>query len=184
MDEYEPSLALRERNFLVIVQFTPPPSRCFSGFAAYHVCATGESHARLKADSMVTPLDIRSRFTRGFEAEFDVRWKAVFDALAPIVGQHGVAAMWQRAVSVTSHKHPWLAANPLEGEALLDPVALLPTLVAQEPAIAAQAASDLSAAFQEILISLIGTRLSEQLLANAWMGPRALPVPPAPANDA
>jgi hypothetical protein len=132
---------------------------------------------------MVTPLDFRSRSTRSFEAEFDARWKAVFEALSPIVGRHGVAAMWQRAVSVTSRKHSWLAASPLEGEALLDPLALLPSLVAQEPSIAAQAATDLSAAFQEILVSLIGKRLSEQLLANAWMGPRALPVPPAPAND-
>jgi hypothetical protein len=132
---------------------------------------------------MVTPLDIRSRSTKGFEAEFGAHWTAVFDALGPIVGRHGAAAMWQRAVSVTSRKHPWLVANPLEGDALLDPSALLPTLVAQEPSVAAQAATDLSAAFQEILISLIGTRLSEQLLANAWMGPRALPAPPAPAND-
>ncbi|HTH80688.1 MAG TPA: hypothetical protein VL593_17075 [Ramlibacter sp.] len=132
---------------------------------------------------MVTPLDIRSRSKKSFEADFEARWKIVIDALVPIVGRHGVGAMWQRAVSVTSRKHLWLTANSLEGEALLDPQALLPTLMAQEPTVTAQAASDLSAAFQELLVSLIGARLSEQLLANAWMGPRVLPVPPAPAND-
>jgi hypothetical protein len=135
------------------------------------------------ADAMVTPLDIRSRSNRSFETEFEARWKAVTDALVPIVGRHGVGAMWQRTVSVTSHKHPWLTASSLEGEALRDPLALLPTLLAQEPTVTTHAASDLSAAFQELLISLIGARLSEQLLANAWMGPRVLPVPPAPAND-
>jgi hypothetical protein len=91
--------------------------------------------------------------------------------------------MWQRTVSVTSSKHPWLVANPRDAAALLDPLALLPTLVAQEPAVAAQAATDLSAAFQELLISLIGAELSEQLLADAWTRPRTLPVPPPSAND-
>lgn len=132
---------------------------------------------------MVTPLNIRSRSKNGFAEEFDGRWKAVIEALVPIVGRHGVGAMWQRSVYLASRKHPWLVVNPLEGEALLDPLALLPTLLAQEPSAAAQAASELSASFQEILVSLIGARLSEQLLGNTWMGPRALPSPPATAND-
>lgn len=132
---------------------------------------------------MVTPLNIRSRSVDAFAAEFEARWTAVSESLAPIVGRHGVGAMWQRTVYVTSREHDWLVANPLDGEATLDPMALLPTLLARDPSDAAQAAIDLSCAFQDILVSLIGAGLSEQLLGSAWMGPRTLPATTAPAND-
>ena len=114
---------------------------------------------------MVEPLDFRSRGSFTFASNFEARWKTVRQALEPVLGVRGVAALFERALFLTSRQHPWLAATPGDAKDLLSLMAV------QDPVIAAQAADTLSTVFQNQLIAMIGQRLAQQLLGPAWIGP-------------
>ena len=98
-------------------------------------------------------------------------WKDVGLALAPIVGQPGVDALFKRSVFLTRAAHPCLAII-VEGKAQTDLLAALQTALAPQPNFTAVAANtDLMQNFQELLISLIGLSLSERLLRPVWDKP-------------
>jgi hypothetical protein len=107
-------------------------------------------------------------------------WADIASALQPVLGRRGVAALFWRTLHVTATRYPWLA--PLKAERLdaPDSVADLTALfAAQPPAVAMEAGSVLFATFRELLTTLIGARLSEQLLHAAWSTPSSAP----PAQD-
>ncbi len=98
-------------------------------------------------------------------------WRELDAALSPIIGQRGVAALYQRSLYLTRIDYPWLAgvhqATVRAGE-----FAPLHTVLSQQTsATAAGACSALLATFRDLLTRLIGASLTEGLLP---------PIPPAP----
>lgn len=95
-------------------------------------------------------------------------WTETSAALSPIIGQHGVVALYKRTLHLAGRTHPWLIAvqertatsrsfDPLHG-----------ALLQQPPAAAAAAVGALLTTFHELLASLIGTSLTERLLRPIW----------------
>ncbi len=91
-------------------------------------------------------------------------WQQVDDALNPIIGQGGVAALYKRSLYLTAKAHPWLAgAHERVGTAT--DLATLNAVLAQQSSADAIAGGDaLLKTFYELLASLIGLRLTEKLL--------------------
>jgi hypothetical protein len=106
-------------------------------------------------------------------------WHQVATQLAPVVGVHGVDAIFSRSLHVTSKDFPWLAMAGNDGNdgnsaALL--ASLKARLAGQETAAAAEASHALLVNFTELLATLIGESLTDRLLAPVWM-------PPLPAAE-
>lgn len=98
-------------------------------------------------------------------------WKEVGAALAPIIGQTGVAALFKRSIHVTRSTHPWLAPV-IEDGAQPDELAAMHAALAQQTSANAAAANvALLQNFQNLLISLIGLSLTERLLSPVWGNP-------------
>lgn len=100
-------------------------------------------------------------------------WVEVEFALAPIVGQRGVAALIHRSLKLTNGRHGWIG----QGQPLLptevDRAALQAAFARQTAAEAGAAGLALFQAFRELLTSLVGAALTEQLLQAAWTPPPA-----------
>ncbi len=96
-------------------------------------------------------------------------WDGVGAALAPIIGQPGVAALFKRSVYLTRNTHPCLSvvnesALPATGE-----LAVLKVVLAQQDHAEATAVNAaLLQNFHELLVSLIGASLTERLLRPVW----------------
>ena len=96
-------------------------------------------------------------------------WRNTDAALAPIIGQQGVAALLRRSQYLLGDTYPWLASCPPDppGAPAFD--ALKSALGAQAAADSAQANGVLLQVFHDLLSSLIGASLSERLLRSAWI---------------
>ena len=91
-------------------------------------------------------------------------WRSIEAALAPVIGQRGVAALFARSLYVVRGEHPWLhAAQETAPEANV--LAALQTALGRHsgPDAAAAIGAQLKAFF-ELLIRLIGASLTERLL--------------------
>jgi hypothetical protein len=98
-------------------------------------------------------------------------WRDVDVALAPIIGQAGVAALYKRSIYLTLVDHPCLV-TAYEGS--LRPgefVGLRTTLSQQTPAEASSATISLLTTFHDLLTHLIGGSLFERLLRSVWDKP-------------
>jgi hypothetical protein len=85
-------------------------------------------------------------------------------ALTPIVGIRGVAALYQRALHLTSRAHPTLATLSAGAVATMDLAALQAKLGMLDAAAAAAAGDALVANLREVLASLVGAPLTTHLL--------------------
>lgn len=91
-------------------------------------------------------------------------------ALGPILGQQGVAALYQRCLQSTARAHVWLAPasdGPQEGPgsaASAGMATLRAAFAQQSPAEAMAGGTAFLLSFFELLGSLIGLALTEQLL--------------------
>jgi hypothetical protein len=92
-------------------------------------------------------------------------------ALAPIVGARGVAALYQRALHLAGKAHPALAALPAGAAATMDLPTLETALSSLDASLAAAAGDELVHAFREVLASLIGVPLTEHLLGTVAVDP-------------
>ena len=99
-------------------------------------------------------------------------WQQVEDALTPIIGQRGVAALYKRSLYLVIQDHPWLARLRETDPPAVDAAALRSALAQQDAAAAAAGGGALLQTFHELLASLVGPSLTERLLAAAW----ALPI--------
>jgi len=98
-------------------------------------------------------------------------WQDVDVALAPIIGQSGVAALYKRSIYLTLVDHPFLV-TAYEGS--LSPgefVGLKTALSQQTPALALAAIISLLNTFHDLLTHLIGGSLFERLLRSVWDKP-------------
>jgi len=91
-------------------------------------------------------------------------WHDLGDALSPIVGLSGVAALYKRSLYLARVSYPWLAAVH-EGSAQPGDFSFLRTALTQQTSsTAADAHVALLQTFHNLLNSLIGESLTERLL--------------------
>ena len=95
-------------------------------------------------------------------------WHDIDATLRPILGQRGVASLYRRSIHLTAVRHPWFAPMQAGMQTALDLPALEATLATQDSVDAAAGGGDLLQAFHELLASLVGTSLTEQLLSSIW----------------
>lgn len=96
-------------------------------------------------------------------------WTDIEAALQPVFGRRGVAALFQRSLHRTASRYVWLEpAKGASDDAVCSLAELQALFAAQAPPQATEAGSALFMNFRELLISLIGPQLSEQLLKAAW----------------
>ena len=95
-------------------------------------------------------------------------WLEIDQALHPIIGHRGVAALYERSLVLTAAAYPWLAIEQRGIPAAVDPAALRAALVQQTGAEAAACANALFHSFHQLLVSLVGASLTERLLRSVW----------------
>ncbi len=91
-----------------------------------------------------------------------VRWRAILAALSPIVGVHGVAALYRRTLFQARGAHAWLEVPPEADGMDLDH--LRNQLARRSPDEAEAASAHAFLLFRDLLASLIGISLVERLL--------------------
>jgi len=102
-------------------------------------------------------------------------WQQVDDALTPIIGKRGVAALYGRSLYLVAPDHPWLAGLREADPSAVDQAALRALLEQQDAATAAAGGGALLRTFHELLASLVGDSLTGRLLAAAWALPTSGP---------
>jgi hypothetical protein len=96
-------------------------------------------------------------------------WQLVEAKLLPLMGAGGVEVLVDRAVSITSKSFPWLASTDDQEDNHTRFALLKRSLSSQNRDIATDASHTLLAAFAELLESLIGPYLTDDLLGPAWL---------------
>ena len=91
-------------------------------------------------------------------------WKAVEAALAPLIGRRSVTTLYRRCLTSVGTTCTWLPAVN-DGDSPTNDWSVLHAAVSrQSPAEAAEACGTLFVTFRDLLGSLIGPPLTEQLL--------------------
>ena len=119
------------------------------------------------------PVPLADRVSDGADAEqvadaIVAIWLEIDQALHPIIGHRGVAALYNRSLHLTAVAYPWLAIDQPAVPAAVDPAGLRSTLVQQAAAEAAAGGSALFLTFHELLASLVGASLTDRLLRSVW----------------
>ena len=95
-------------------------------------------------------------------------WNEIDAALAPIIGQRGVCALYQRSLHLTRLAYPHLGKVPESPQLPLDVSSLHTVLANQTPGEAAAVSGAVLQKFYELLTQLIGASLTERLLRSVW----------------
>ena len=95
-------------------------------------------------------------------------WQGIDSALAPIIGQRGVAALYKRSLHLNRPVRPCLTAAIESTEALLGLAALKSVMAQQSADDAAAIGGELLQTFHELLTTLVGPSLTERLLRSVW----------------
>jgi hypothetical protein len=100
-------------------------------------------------------------------------WREIDAVLSPIIGPHGVAALYKRALHLIRDDYPWLiAAHEYEDELLFNDFISLKTALAKRTTAEASAANlSLYQSFHTTLVSLIGESLTHRLLTSILDNP-------------
>jgi hypothetical protein len=94
--------------------------------------------------------------------------------LSRIVGPKGVAALHHRSLRLATAAHAWLGeAADGSGDSVIDLAALESVVSRQASSDAALGANDFLHTFRQLLVSLVGDSLTEQLLHPVWTDPLA-----------
>jgi hypothetical protein len=91
-------------------------------------------------------------------------WRDIAAALHSIIGRQGIAALYDRSVSLTAKKHPWLASSRTGTDNSVDSAALRSVVALQSADDAADGAREFLQTFYDVLVSLIGPAMCDQLL--------------------
>jgi hypothetical protein len=89
---------------------------------------------------------------------------AIDGALSPIISERGVAALYRRCLFLTRHGRPWLDAAYAADHPLGDYSGLRVALSGRSNSEALNGANALLNTFHGLLVSLIGSPLTERLL--------------------
>ncbi len=95
-------------------------------------------------------------------------WEQIDDTLTPILGQRGMAALYDRSLHLAAASYPWLAAPDESDPPAVGPAALKSALARRSSAVATAGASAFLQTFHELLASLVGDSLTERLLRPVW----------------
>lgn len=98
-------------------------------------------------------------------------WLEIDQALHPIIGRRGVAALYNRSLKLTAAAYPWLMEGHQHLLATVDVTALRAALARQAGARAAAGGGALFHTFRDLLASLVGASLTHQLLGSVWAHP-------------
>ncbi len=99
-----------------------------------------------------------------------VLWHEIDEALHPIIGRRGVAALYYRSLTLTVASHAWLVVGPPGAPAAaIDPTALKAALATQAAAEALAGGGALFQSFHALLASLVGASLTDRLLRSVWV---------------
>lgn len=91
-------------------------------------------------------------------------WRDIEGRLTPIIGPRGIAALYGRSLYLTSRQFPWIG-RPADGiSETLELDALRRALAAQSRMNAADAGTALLDTFHTLLVSMVGSPLTERLL--------------------
>ncbi len=91
-------------------------------------------------------------------------WQEIDAVLYPIIGQRGVAALYQRSLYLTAQTYPWLTSSRDSAQTSIDLAHLKSLLIRQQAADLILAGTLLFKTFHELLVSLVGPSLTERLL--------------------
>ena len=97
-----------------------------------------------------------------------VLWEQMAVEIISIVGEGGFNSLYARSVFLTQTTFPWLAACGLSQQSDRRFAALKIGFEAQVPAPARAANNLLLITFTDILVSLIGDQLTDNILHSAW----------------
>lgn len=95
-------------------------------------------------------------------------WRNIDAALSPIIGHGSVAVLYMRSLHLIVPGHRWLADIQQSLPATVDLDALKSAVSQQSSQVAAAAGGALLQSFYELLASLVGPSLTEQLLRSVW----------------
>ncbi|UKE70005.1 MULTISPECIES: hypothetical protein [Xanthomonas translucens group] len=98
-------------------------------------------------------------------------WQQIEQALTPILGARGVAALFKRALFLTKGGFPWLhdAFVAIEASSEHNALDIFRVVLSQQSAATAAAgAGAFLSTFHDVLISMIGATLTERLLQSVW----------------
>ena len=90
-------------------------------------------------------------------------WQTVSDALAPVLGSRGVAALYIRSVHLASASHPFLVGIDATNTKV-DLPALQALLIQQPESVIAAAGATFAAILTSLLEGLVGPSLTRRLL--------------------
>ena len=100
-------------------------------------------------------------------------WAQIDGALNPIIGHRGFAALYHRSLKLCSRQHVWLAEELSSPMAPADTALLHAALARQTAAEATAGAAALFQTFRDLLASLVGAGLTDQLFQPVWAPPSA-----------
>ena len=98
-------------------------------------------------------------------------WTLIDDALTPIVGARGVAALHGRSLFLTAREFPWIGARHDGVQPTMDLDSLRVASASQSAPDALRGASALFEAFDGLLASMVGIELTQRLLRAVWDTP-------------
>jgi hypothetical protein len=98
-------------------------------------------------------------------------WRDIDRVLTPIVGTRGVAALRGRSLFLTARAHPWLLPGPSGIQATMDLGTLRSALALRSAEDALVGGVALLETFHDLLASMVGPALAEQLLRSIWDTP-------------
>lgn len=98
-------------------------------------------------------------------------WHEITARLAPVIGERGVEALFSRALLLTSATYPWLETSSPQARHPTPLAAFVARIEARDAQAAAEASQALVLTFTGLLADLIGSSLSERLLAPVWTPP-------------
>lgn len=96
--------------------------------------------------------------------------RAIEIALAPIIGQLGVAALYRRSIHLCEEHYPWMVDVSDGNQSPMDFDGLKAMLGQRSAADAAAGGRALQQHFRDLLTSLVGTSMAERLLQPALVG--------------
>jgi|GEM_PF-4681271 len=94
-------------------------------------------------------------------------WEAITHALTPVIGVHGMSALYKRTLLICAAEHSWLPTFRDDTSLAMELSALRSALLRQPASKAAAAGEAMTSTILALLVSLIGSRLTEQLLQSA-----------------
>jgi len=95
-------------------------------------------------------------------------WLQIADALSPIIGAQGFAALYTRSFHDTAATHPWLRVVQSDAVASMELGALKTALAQQDGRSAATAGGEMIQGLRDLLGNLVGPALTARLLQPIW----------------